>query len=345
MAQVDGAEEELLTGQEVAGAHPEHEDDIEVDPAQVRPDPPGASDPVDVGDVGVHRRPDQEEPAADAARFRPAVAAGRGVSELVEDHRGDGQREDGQQQDRLVEDLQHRGHRPVEAEQPDVHGDHGAQHQDDHQRPVQPGERATDAVDLSLVEHHLVALEGEQQVGARGLDGLVADLVVGDGDAERGELLLDQVGDVLLTDLASEEAADAVGDRLGVAPAVDGARDQVEQPGELHHLAVPPPGDVLGLGEPRALVLAVQLQARAQPGHREDRGRRRIGRGRVLRALEVRRGLFGTRSLRADQALGPVRVVLGELGVLLVGGGEAPRPGNERPRVHAHGHLCCPSPR
>ncbi|MCF0091087.1 hypothetical protein B0E37_06206 [Streptomyces sp. MH192] len=281
--EVDGGEEEGLPGGEVRGRHGEHEHHVEVDAAEVGAEPAGAADPVDVGDVRVHRGPDQEQPAADAAGPGAAVAAGGGVSELVEDERGHGEDEDDQQQHRLVEDLQDGGDRAEEREQPHVEGGHAGQHGDHHRRTVQPGERAGDARDPALVEDDPVPLEREQQVRT-GCDDLVLLLSLGNRHPERVQLLLDQIADVVRAELPPEPGADPVGDGLRVADAVDRGGHEVQQPGELHDLPVPPTGDVLGCGEPRALVLAVQREPRAEPRHsRALHGDDRQGaRGRLL---------------------------------------------------------------
>lgn len=171
------------------------------------------------------------------------------MAELVEDERGHGEDEDDEDEDGLVEHLQHRLDRPEEAEQPDVHHDGRGQHQRDHGRPVQPGEHPGDLRGTALVEDHPVALEGEQQVGARGVD-LLALLPVGDRHAERFEFLLDQEADVLAADLPPEPRADAVGDDLGVALSVDRRRDEIQQPRQLHDLPVPPAAMYLGSVNP-----------------------------------------------------------------------------------------------
>ncbi len=192
------------------------------------------------------------------------------MAELVEDERGHGEDEDDEDQHRLVQHLQHRLDRPEEAEKPDVQDDRREQHGGDHGRPVQPPQGPGDPCRTALVEDHPVALEGEQQVGARGVD-LVVLLALGHRHAERLELVLQQVADVLAADLAAVAGTDPVGDRVGVAQAVDGRRHQVQQPCQLDDLPVPPTGDVLGFGEARALVLAVQPQPRAEPRGRSCR--------------------------------------------------------------------------
>jgi hypothetical protein len=121
-------------------------------------------------------------------------------------------------------------------------------------------------------------LSASSRSECRRLD-LVALLVPGHDDAHRDQLLVDQEEHVLLADLAAEARADPVRDLLGVALPVDRAGDQVEQPGQLHHLAVAAPRDVLGLDGPGALVLTVQPQARARPGDGEGPAGRTRGAG------------------------------------------------------------------
>ena len=95
----------------------QHEDRVEVQAAEVGAQPPGAAEPVGVGDVGEERRPDQVDADADHAGPRAAVPAAGRVPALVE-HGGDhGQAEHDEQVHRVAQDLLEPPAQPVDGEQ------------------------------------------------------------------------------------------------------------------------------------------------------------------------------------------------------------------------------------
>jgi hypothetical protein len=80
----DHHQQRLGVGGEVHRRHGQHEDGVEVDASQVRPQPPGLAQAVGVGDVAVEGGPDQVDAGAQNARAGAAVPAGGGVPALVE---------------------------------------------------------------------------------------------------------------------------------------------------------------------------------------------------------------------------------------------------------------------
>lgn len=135
----------------------------------------------------------------------------------------------------------------MEGEQPQVQGREGGEDQGHHGRPVKPRQRPRDTRDLPLGENDPVALEDQQEIGARSGNALLVLLAGRDGQAEGLELVLHQILDIVRADLASEAATDPVGDGHRVAHTVDGLGDEVEQPGQLDHLPVRPADQILTL--------------------------------------------------------------------------------------------------
>ena len=117
--------------QQRVGAHgPPHgeredgDDDVEVDPAEVGAQAGAPREAVGVGDVGVEGGPDHVDAGAHAARPAAAEAARRGVPDLVERRRGDGEAEHEQQQLRIAERLGgRRGDALVDEHEPEDHGE------------------------------------------------------------------------------------------------------------------------------------------------------------------------------------------------------------------------------
>ena len=64
----DDQEQDLIGGGHVEAGQGQHEDRVEVQAAEVGAQPPGAGEPVGVGDVGEERRPDQVDADADRRR-------------------------------------------------------------------------------------------------------------------------------------------------------------------------------------------------------------------------------------------------------------------------------------
>ena len=119
--------------------------------------------------------------------------------------------------------------------------------------------------------------------------------VVGHGlgrDAHRAQLGGDEELDALGVEGAAVLLAHPPGDLLHAAAAVEVRRDDEQQARHVQHLLVGSHDEVVRLGEPRALVLAEQRDARRERG-RQERGvghRRRVLRAGVELALRWRRG-------------------------------------------------------
>ena len=76
-------EQRFLAGREIGRAGGQGEDAVEVDAAEIGPQPARAVEPVGVRHVAVERRPDEVEPDAHHAGPRAAVAARARVSAFV----------------------------------------------------------------------------------------------------------------------------------------------------------------------------------------------------------------------------------------------------------------------
>jgi hypothetical protein len=101
------------------------------------------------------------------------------------------------------------------------------------------------------------------------------------GDAHRAQLGGDEELDALGVERAAVLLAHPPGDLLHAAVPVEVRRDDEEQARHVQHLLVGSHDEVVRLGEPRALVLAEQRDARRERGRQEcGVGHRR----RVLRA-------------------------------------------------------------
>ena len=140
----DDQEQDLVRGGRVEAGQGQHEDQVEVQAAEVGAQPAGAAEPVGVGDVGEERGPDQVDADADHAGPRAAVAAAGRVPALVEQGGDHGQAEHDEQVHRVAQDLLDPAAQPVDGEQPVIHGQHAADHGHDdgppEQRPQQrPG--------------------------------------------------------------------------------------------------------------------------------------------------------------------------------------------------------------
>jgi hypothetical protein len=78
-------EQDLGRGDRVDAGQRQYEDQVEVQAAEVGPQPARAAEPVGIGDVGEERQPDQVDTDSDHAGPRAAVAAADRVPALVED--------------------------------------------------------------------------------------------------------------------------------------------------------------------------------------------------------------------------------------------------------------------
>ena len=263
-------------------AEREHGDErVEVDAAHVRAQPRAPRQPVGVGDVGVEGGPDEVDAGAHAARLAAAVAAGRGVADLVERGRGDRQAEDEQQQLGVGEGLGGGGRDALVDEHEPADREEAGERRDQHPRPEQQLERPRDrARDLRVGEEDLPA-QREQRV--RALRGLV---LVAREQALGGELPAD-LGDVLGPEPAAEPLRHRRGDRVDVALAVDLLEQPVHERPELDHLPVRP------AGEPGAGLVAGALDLAQQ-----------------LETLRARQGAGGSEGADAARAAGRLTVAL-----------------------------------
>ena len=122
---------------EVDAPGEQREDRVEVDAAEVRPQPARAVEPVGVGHVAVEGGPHEVDADAHDTGPRAAVPARAGVAELVERGRDDDRREHAEEQRRGVEGAPQAAGEAVDPEQPDVEGRDAEQQRDLHVRPVQ----------------------------------------------------------------------------------------------------------------------------------------------------------------------------------------------------------------
>ena len=177
--------------------------------------------------------------------------------------------EEHDQQQRLVDGLAHAGAEAVDEEQPDVE-----RHRARRARRRSTGGRKSGLKSVVSGPTTRSGTSATRNFSASSGSGFSISGLVPSAAAstpERAQLLLDQELDVAGADLAAEPLGHGGGDLGVVAPAVGLAGHEVEQVGELDHLAVGAAGDVGSLLEAGALVLADQLDALGQPGRRPAR--------------------------------------------------------------------------
>src|SRR5512143_1053805 len=124
---------------------------------------------------------------------------------------------------------------------------------------------------------------------------------LGGGHAQRAQLVGHQVVHVAGADGTAERLAHPGRHRGRRAAPVELAGHRVEQPGELHDLAVGPAGQEVGLREPGSLVLAEQLdtgQERGRDGAVRHGGRRRHATPVLLAHPEIPRPVAVARKRR-----------------------------------------------
>ncbi len=261
----DGDEDEQRgeVGGLIDASGDEDGDDVEVQAPEIGAQPAPAVQAVGVGDVGVEDGEHQIDADAHDARPGAAVPGRRCVADLVEgahrDADGDHREQKVGLQDGLLYAAQDAG--ALGGDEPDVEGDEGGEGGDDERCPEQGLKRPGDAPVQAFGYDPGPEPQSEQQrtglaqvVGGRG----------GTDDAERGELVVDQVVDVVDADRPAEGGADQGGD-VGDAPdSVEEGEHQIEQAGQLDDLPVGAAHQVLGLVEGGGLVLAEQLGARGQ---------------------------------------------------------------------------------
>ncbi len=158
-------QDRVPAGQPPDREHREDDEGVEVQPAEVGPDPPGPAEAVAVGDVGVEGRPEEVEAEPHGTGGRSAVARRRGVAELVEAGRQHGEDDDGEEQRRVAERLGRRRREPLGEQHPA--GDRAERQHDRHddQRREQDGERRRQPAGDARVGHDAAELQREQRVG------------------------------------------------------------------------------------------------------------------------------------------------------------------------------------
>ena len=116
---------------------------VEVEPAEIGAQAAGPAEAVAVGDVGVEGGPHEVEAGAHGAGRGPAVAAGRGVAELVEARRDSTvMAKTTSSRPGLVEGLVRRRGQSLREEHPPATTSEGEHHEHDHERAEQQRERA-----------------------------------------------------------------------------------------------------------------------------------------------------------------------------------------------------------
>jgi hypothetical protein len=208
---------------------------------------------------------------------------------------GRGEHDERERQDqvqRLIQQLAQALGGPVVEEEPGVERDEAREDREDDGRPEQRAEDRGDPADHARRDEGRLELQGEELV-------LLLDLrarsVGPRQDPQGSKLLLDQHLDAVRIQAALDDLADLGGDLVGCSAAVGSFGDQVEDRGELHHLAVGTPGHERRFLVTGPLHAPDQLDALRQPG----RSVRSSGDGAVRRReLLGRARLHGLLSLR-----------------------------------------------
>src|SRR5207302_6714328 len=123
-------------------------------------------------------------------------------------------------------------------------------------RDEEEAELAGDPSDATVGDHRAAAAQAEDRTGPRPRQARSAL-----DDAERLQLLLDQVRDVASTDQAAHLRCHPGRDLTEGPAAVGGGRYPVEQARDRHHAPVTSAEQVLRLNGPAALVLSEELDA------------------------------------------------------------------------------------
>ena len=275
MGDGDDQQQDLAGGGHVEAGQGQHEDRVEVQAAQVGPQPARAGQPVGVGDVGEERRPDQVDADADHAGPRAAIPASGRVPALVEHGGNRRQAEHDQQVHRVTQHLLESSAQPVDGEEPPVHGQDAGGHGHDHRPAEQRPQQRPGGVCRTLGQERAPRPQRQQRVGRRrgGRSGRIGD------DAQGQQLVGDQIAGLLGGQDAAKVRADQFGDSCGAAGAVDPADHLVQQRRYLDDLAVGPPYQRRRLAVTGVLVLAEQLHPVGQPGHPGEYGHARRERG------------------------------------------------------------------
>ena len=260
-------EEQPVVRDQVDGAARDQEQHVEVETTEVGADASRPAEPVRVGDVGVERGEDQVHAVPDAPRLRPAVAAGGGVTHLVQ-HRSDVQQAvTGEHERRGGQHLLQRDQRVTMKVHLDIDGYGQRKHSDHKGWPEHQGQRTRDPADRSDRYERALQREREQWVGARWLElgwlGRVLD------QSERLEACLHQVRQPIGGERPAVCAADDVGNLVRRAARCDRRDDEVQQLRDLDDLTVASPKQVRRFTDARSLApgrAAVALGIRASCG-------------------------------------------------------------------------------
>ena len=254
-------QEDAVPGPEVRRRQRDHAPGVEVQAAEVRADAPAPGQAVGVGDVGVERREDDVEPDADRAGLRPAVPAGGGVADLVDDRAQGQQRVHDQGQGGPHEQLGH-GQPEVGALPHDqVERDHPGEPDDHHRCPVDRHQHPGDRPGHRGRQQRALDGEGEQRVRLR-RRGAEVVVVLGAGQqAERLEHLGGEVVETLARQRPAVRRTDGGRDLVGGAVRVEAGEDEVQQLRDLEHLAVPATYQEHRVAQPGALDRPEELEA------------------------------------------------------------------------------------
>src|SRR5207245_7691795 len=95
--QQHGKEPQLVTGEPVERDEAERENQVKINPAEIRAHPRPPAEPVAIGHIGVERGEAEVEAAADLPDLTASVAKRRSVAELVEDARSEEDRQHDEQ--------------------------------------------------------------------------------------------------------------------------------------------------------------------------------------------------------------------------------------------------------
>ncbi len=227
----------------VAGGPPDpHDghghDGVEVQAAEVGPEPAGAAQPVGVGHIGVERRPDEVQAGAHRSRRGAAAAGPGGMAELVEACGQHGDQQDQQHQAGVGEGFMRGRGEALDHQHPPAGREERRDDNGHHQRIEEDGERRRELAGALRVGHRIAEAHPQERIGFADL-GLrsVGQLQ----QPERQQLGVDQGPDVVGADQPAGSGARVRGDFLEPAAAVDRLEDEVEQAGELERLPVGTP--------------------------------------------------------------------------------------------------------
>ena len=179
---------------------------------------PARLEPVGVGDVGEERRPDQVDAGADAAGAGAAVPAAGRVAEFVDRGGGGEQGEHGDHAGRVAQGLPEPCAEAVDGEDPPVEGGGDGDDGGDDRRAEQRAQQGAGDGGGAFGQQGAAGLDGQQLAGGRGGGGGA----VGGEDAERGELVRDEVAGLAGGQRLAQAVADLAGDGLRAAGAVEG---------------------------------------------------------------------------------------------------------------------------